>query len=229
MCGSKWEIINPAVARRFRHHDSVNRVPRTVLTGLVAQVAICGAGLSAGVWGIMRLVVRVLFASACLIGLAACDITSKNASLTPGDPASTVTSPVNPDVAETLLGGDQYDDLNLGKKHYREQNYGLAEKHFRRAVEKLPRDGEAWLGLAASYDRLRRFELADRAYKEALAILGPKPEVLNNVGYSYMLRGDLAAARAKFAEAKRRDPENPTIANNLQLVDEAARRGKGLR
>jgi Flp pilus assembly protein TadD len=182
-------------------------------------------------WGIMRRVVRVVFASACLIGLAACDITSKNASLTPeSDPVTgtTLTSPVNPDVAETLQGGDPYDDLNLGKRHYREQNYGLAEKHFRRAVEKLPRDGEAWLGLAASYDRLRRFELADRAYKEALAILGPKPEVLNNIGYSYLLRGDLRTARAKFTEAQRRDPANPTIANNIQLVDEAARRGKGL-
>jgi len=189
----------------------------------------------------MRIIARVLATSACLVMLAACDITSKNASLTPGqnDPAApvadatvtgtTVTpSAPNPDVADTLLGGDPYDDLNLGKRHYREQNYGLAEKHFRRAVEKLPRDGEAWLGLAASYDRLRRFDLADRAYKEALAILGPKPEVLNNVGYSYLLRGDLRAARHKFAEAKRRDPGNPTIANNLQLVDEAARRGKGL-
>jgi Flp pilus assembly protein TadD len=185
----------------------------------------------------MRIAVRVLAASACLVMLAACDITSKNASLMPGqdpvDPTVTGTTaplpPPNPDVADTLLGGDPNDDLNLGKRHYREQNYGLAEKHFRRAVEKLPRDGEAWLGLAASYDRLRRFDLADRAYKEALAILGPKPEVLNNVGYSYLLRGELRTARAKFAEAQRRDPQNPTIANNLQLVDEAQRRGKGLR
>jgi Flp pilus assembly protein TadD len=192
-------------------------------------------------WGIMRIIARVLAASACLVMLAACDITSKNASLTPGQndlaapvadatvTGTTVTpSAPNPDVADALLGGDPYDDLNLGKRHYREQNYGLAEKHFRRAVEKLPRDGEAWLGLAASYDRLRRFDLADRAYKEALAILGPKPEVLNNVGYSYLLRGDLRAARHKFAEAQRRDPGNPTIANNLQLVDEAGRRHKGL-
>jgi tetratricopeptide (TPR) repeat protein len=187
------------------------------------------------VWGIMRIFVRLLAASACLVMLAACDITTKNASLMPGqdtppaEPSVTGTTvPPNPDVADTLQGGDPYDDLNLGKRHYREQNYGLAEKHFRRAVEKLPRDGEAWLGLAASYDRLRRFELADRAYKEALALLGPKPEVLNNIGYSYLLRGELRTARAKFREAQVRDPGNPTIANNLQLVDEAARRKKGV-
>src|SRR6185436_8569720 len=92
-------------------------------------------------------------------------------------------------VKDALLGGDAGDDLSLGKRHYREQNYGLAEQHFRRAVEKLPRDGEAWLGLAASYDRLRRYDLADRAYKEALAIYGPRPEVISNIGYSYLLRG----------------------------------------
>ena len=182
----------------------------------------------------MRLLVRVLFASACLVALAGCETVSKNASLTPGQdepppPAeSAALAPADPAVQESLLGGDRGDDLTLGKRHYREQNYGLAEKYFRRAVEKSARDGEAWLGLAASYDRLRRFELADRAYKEALAIFGPKPEVLNNIGYSYMLRGDYRASRQKFAEAQRQDPGNPTIANNLQLVDEAQRRGKGL-
>ena len=131
-------------------------------------------------------------------------------------------------VKDALLGGDPGDDLSLGKRHYREKNYGLAEQHFRRAVEKLPRDGEAWLGLAASYDRLRRYELADRAYREALSIYGPRPEVINNIGYSFLLRGDLRKARQKFAEAQAKDPENPTIANNIALVDEAVRRRKGL-
>jgi hypothetical protein len=51
-----------------------------------------------------------------------------------------------------LLGSNPYDDLSLGKKQYRANNFGLAEKHFRRAVELHPRDSEAWLGLAASYD-----------------------------------------------------------------------------
>jgi Flp pilus assembly protein TadD len=131
-------------------------------------------------------------------------------------------------VNDALLGGDPGDDLVLGKRHYRVKNYGLAEQHFRRAVEKAPRDGEAWIGLAASYDRLKRYDLADRAYSQALAIFGPRPEVLNNIGYSYLLRGDLRRARQKFAEAQAKDPGNPTIANNIALVDEAVRRRKGL-
>ena len=52
--------------------------------------------------------------------------------------------------------------------------------------------------------------------------------MINNIGYSYLLRGDLRRARIKFAEAQAKDPGNPTIANNIALVDEAARRRKGL-
>jgi len=143
-----------------------------------------------------------------------------------GSPAQSAPDPRA--VKDAMLGSDPSDDLALGKRHYRERQYGLAEQHFRRAVEKLPRDGEAWLGLAASYDRLRRYELADRAYHEALDIYGPRPEVLNNIGYSFMLRGDLRKAREKFLEAQAKDPGNPTIANNIALVEEAAKRRKGL-
>jgi tetratricopeptide (TPR) repeat protein len=125
------------------------------------------------------------------------------------------------------LRGDLDSDLNLGKRHFREGEFGLAEKHFRRAVEKgLPdaRDAaEAWLGLAASYDRLRRFELADRAYARAIAIVGPAPEILNNQGYSYLMRGDYAHARVKLNEARAKDPANPHILANLDLLDRAVR------
>ncbi len=127
-----------------------------------------------------------------------------------------------------LLGSDPYDDLSRGKRQYRVGNYGLAEKHFRHAVEQHPRDAEAWLGLAASYDRLRRFDLADRAYAQAIRIVGPTVVILNNEGYSYMLRGNYARARATLLKAKRKDPHNKFVDNNLRLLNQSARLGKAI-
>ena len=139
-----------------------------------------------------------------------------------------VTGPTGRKTAPGLLGSDPNDELNLGKKHYRANNFGLAEKHFRLAVEKHPRDAEAWLGLAASYDRLRRFDLADRAYSQAIGILGPTVEILNNQGYSYMLRGDYKRAHATLAAARRKDPNNKYVQNNLRLLEESYRKGKSI-
>ena len=172
--------------------------------------------------------------AACLLGLAAltgCGSLATGPDGVDTSPTGSIAArPADPNsVASALLGSEPNDDLNLGKRHYREQNYGLAEKHFRRAVEKLPKDGEAWLGLAASYDRLRRFELADRAYGQVLEIYGPTPEVLNNLGYSYLLRGDFKRARIKLAEAAAKDPDNPYIRNNVELLEVTQRNGKGLR
>jgi tetratricopeptide (TPR) repeat protein len=140
----------------------------------------------------------------------------------------TVDPPVEPvPGAAAVLHGDLYSDLNLGKRHFRQGDFGLAEVHFRRAVEKgIPdarKAAEAWLGLAACYDRLRRFELADRAYAGALRIVGPVPEILNNQGYSYLMRGDYARARAKLDAAYAKDPTNPHILANLDLLDRAVR------
>jgi len=75
-----------------------------------------------------------------------------------------VQQPLEPPAATPeLLGADPNNDLSVGKKYFRQGSYGLAERQFRKAVELHPKHAEAWLRLAASYDRLRRFDLADRA------------------------------------------------------------------
>jgi Flp pilus assembly protein TadD len=116
------------------------------------------------------------------------------------------------------------DDLGLGKFHFRAQNYGLAELHFRRAVETQPGQTEAWVGLAASYDQLKRWELADRAYGEAIKLAGPTADILNNRGYSYLLRGDIRRASQDLSAAAAKDPANELIQNNLRTLDERARK-----
>jgi Flp pilus assembly protein TadD len=113
--------------------------------------------------------------------------------------------------------------LKLGIEHFNRGSYGLAEQYFRDAVEKAPRDVTAWVGLAASYDRLARFDLADRAYAAAIRLAGETTDILNNQGYSFMLRGDLVAARKKFLKAYEREPDNPMIINNLKLLNSSYR------
>ena len=127
-----------------------------------------------------------------------------------------------------LLGDKAYDDLSIGKRYFRVGNYGMAERYFRKATETHPRDAESWLGLAASYDRLRRFDLADRAYGEAVKLAGSTVEILNNQGYSYMLRGDYARASAKLDQARRLDPNNRFVQNNLALLAASAHTDKAV-
>lgn len=106
----------------------------------------------------------------------------------------------------------------LGYQRFKEGNFGLAEHYFQDAVARAPKDVHAWIGLAASYDRLARFDLADRAYKSAIKLTGETPQILNNQGYSYMLRSDLGKARDKFQKALRAEPDNQTIVDNLAML-----------
>jgi tetratricopeptide (TPR) repeat protein len=136
--------------------------------------------------------------------------------------------PVAPLATPGLLGDDPHDDLQRGKRYFRANNFGLAEQNFRTAVQKHPRDAEAWVGLAASYDRLHRFDLADRAYGEAIRLIGPTVEILNDQGFSYMLRGDYGRARRKLQQARATDPHNPYVQANLQLLEQSVREHKAI-
>jgi tetratricopeptide (TPR) repeat protein len=136
--------------------------------------------------------------------------------------------PVAPLAKPGLLGDDPNDDLQRGKRYFHSNNFGLAEQSFRSAAEKHPRDAEAWVGLAASYDRLHRFDLADRAYQEAIRLIGRTPEILNNQGFSYMLRGDYARAQKTLREAQLKDPTNPYIQANVRLLEDSGREGKAI-
>jgi len=80
-------------------------------------------------------------------------------------------------------------------------------------------NAEAWMGLAASYDELGRFDFADRAYDQLLKVAGRKPQIVNNMGYSQLLRGNKKKARALLMEA-RAGMADPTVVNaNLALLN----------
>lgn len=115
------------------------------------------------------------------------------------------------------------DDYQAGIRYFRDGAYGLAQERFQKAVDRTPRDSSAWMGLAVTYDFIRRFDLADRAYDHVVELEGESFALLNNKGYSYLLRGDLATARKHFLHAYRLDPNNRTILNNISLLSESRR------
>ncbi len=108
------------------------------------------------------------------------------------------------------------------RAHFRNNNYGYSAAFYKRVVELSPNDPEGYVGLGASYDRLRRFDLADRVYASLYELSGATAQYYNNVGYSYLLRGKLSEAHANFRKAQKLDPENVVIANNLQILQDAA-------
>lgn len=109
-------------------------------------------------------------------------------------------------------------DLKAGKAQFRDANYGLAEKHFRKAVELRSDNAEAWMGLAASYDQLGRFDFADRAYEQLLKVAGRQPRIINNMGYSKLLRGDKPSAQKLLLEASAALPGDAVVEANLKLL-----------
>lgn len=113
--------------------------------------------------------------------------------------------------------------LALGKENFSNQNYGLSEKYFREAVSNRTDNASAWAGLAASYDQLGNYEKADRAYKALVDLKGNDPRVLNNLGYSHLLRGDYKKARSYFNRAQAANPGLEEVQGNLHLLSKVAR------
>jgi Flp pilus assembly protein TadD len=132
---------------------------------------------------------------------------------------TTAIQPAASTAAQPLANDVSAADLMEGKVQFREANYGLAEKHFRKAVEMKADNAEAWMGLAACYDELGRFDFADRAYDHLLRVAGRKPQIVNNMGYSQLLRGNRKKAEALLLEA-RAGMADPTVVDaNLALLN----------
>lgn len=90
---------------------------------------------------------------------------------------------------------------DIGKAHLATGRLGLAATSLQAARAANPGSLEILNALAATYDRLGRFDLADRYYGEALALDGRDARTLNNFGYSQLLRGQPKRAESLFAMA----------------------------
>ena len=157
---------------------------------------------------VMRFDTAIAFSFACLISLATGGCASVD-----GAPAE-----VGGPLAGASIQRPQDTPVALGKRHFAAGEFGLAEQQFQAGVEANPKSAEAWLGLAASYDQLKRFDLADEAYRRTIALQGENVVVLNNLGYHHLLQGHLGQARHYLTMAAGMEPGNPQVQGNLALL-----------
>lgn len=107
------------------------------------------------------------------------------------------------------------------RAHFRNNDFGYSAAYYKKLVELDPNDPEGYVGLSASYDRLSRFELADRVYAAMYKITGGTAQYYNNLGYSHMLRGNLKKALVNFQKAEKLAPDSVVVANNIMLLSDA--------
>jgi Flp pilus assembly protein TadD len=78
-----------------------------------------------------------------------------------------------------------------------------------------------WNAQGVIADLNRDWATADEAYAHALGSAPERAEVVNNRGWSHLLRGDWQTAANDFERAARLDPTSARIANNLELAHTA--------
>jgi Flp pilus assembly protein TadD len=95
---------------------------------------------------------------------------------------------------------------------------GEALPLLKKTVAEFPQSWRAWNALGGAYDDQGKWAEADDAYSHALAASDAPAIVLNNRGYSYLLRNRLDEASADFVEALRQRPDLEPARTNLRLA-----------
>jgi Flp pilus assembly protein TadD len=87
-----------------------------------------------------------------------------------------------------------------------------------RATKSPKASWRAWNARGVIADLEQDWSQADIAYAEAAARSPDESEIINNQGWSQLLRGDWKRAADLFERAARLDPHSTRIANNLELA-----------
>lgn len=90
-----------------------------------------------------------------------------------------------------------------------------------RATARPSAGWRAWNARGVAADWQRDWAKADKAFARAAALSPDNPQVLNNLGWSNLLRGNWTAALAPLGRAARLAPGDRRIAANLDLARSA--------
>ena len=97
-------------------------------------------------------------------------------------------------------------------------NVSLAKSLGEQATALPAASWRAWNARGVAADLRSDFETADVSYQRALVLAPDRAEVLNNMGWSKLLRGDWNGAIAPLEQAAELMPNNERTTNNLELA-----------
>jgi Flp pilus assembly protein TadD len=95
----------------------------------------------------------------------------------------------------------------------------LVAKPFAQCAVASPKSSwRAWNARGVIADFEKDWDAADNAYSKARALAPDEAEIINNQGWSHLLRGDWAGALPLIEQAAKLEPGSERIANNLELA-----------
>ena len=129
-------------------------------------------------------------------------------------------------VRYTALLGAHSGDLALAERagiaSIRTGDVARAAILLERATTSPTASWRAWNARGVAADLRGNWSIADLAYAKALALQPDRPEIVNNFGWSLLLRGRWAEALEQLEHAAALDPSSRRAANNLDLARTAA-------
>lgn len=108
--------------------------------------------------------------------------------------------------------------LAAGRDFEQRGEWERAHQHYVEMTKAHPKEVNGYHRAAAACDQLRRHAEAQAWYNKAIALDPEDSQLHNDLGYSYYLAGDLAAAETEIRAAIKLDELNPRYHNNLGLV-----------
>jgi Tfp pilus assembly protein PilF len=102
-------------------------------------------------------------------------------------------------VIDDPLTAEQHNDLGVA---YEEKgDFALAEKEYEKAIKKNRDWVIPYLNLGHLYYRQDKLDQAERALRDGLRVKGDHPDLLNNLAWVLMEKGQLAEAKALIDKA----------------------------
>lgn len=148
-----------------------------------------------------------------LLNVGSRNSAEQNRVVAPAIPAGTpmpVAQNTSPDTTADLLQ----------RAHQASQQNQLAEAKllYTQILQQRPDQVEAHHRLAIVADRLQEFELAEQHYRAALQLRPGDANVLSDLGYSYLLRGQHDQSEAYLLQALKFNPTHTQAVKNLGLL-----------